>query len=165
MINFWNAVLPDTYFLQLLFIMYSIFHCTWSKFHFTSPNFSYVCHFICNGRHSYSYYSARNSWIYIYIYIYRYKYTFFSDNYFVLKVLNDKHKGTSFLLAIICGIGNKRPSSVAARSKAWTVFALSNARIVGSNPTQGMDVCAFILCVGSSLASGWLLVQGVLPSV
>jgi hypothetical protein len=29
----------------------------------------------------------------------------------------------------------------AARSKAWTVFARSNAGIVGSNPTQGMDVC------------------------
>jgi hypothetical protein len=34
---------------------------------------------------------------------------------------------------------------VAARSKAWTVFARSNAGIVGSNPTQGMDVC--IVCV------------------
>jgi hypothetical protein len=35
---------------------------------------------------------------------------------------------------------------MAARSKAWTVFARSNAEIVGSNPTQGMDV--FVLfCV------------------
>jgi hypothetical protein len=31
--------------------------------------------------------------------------------------------------------------------KAWTVFARSNARIVGSNPTQGVDVC--IVCVYS----------------
>jgi hypothetical protein len=36
---------------------------------------------------------------------------------------------------------------VAAPSKAWTVFARSNAGIVGSNPIQGMDVC--IVCVYS----------------
>jgi hypothetical protein len=30
--------------------------------------------------------------------------------------------------------------NVAAQSKAWTVFARSDAGIVGSNPTQGMDV-------------------------
>jgi hypothetical protein len=38
------------------------------------------------------------------------------------------------------------PITVAARSKAWTVFARSNTEIVVSNPTRGMDVCAFILC-------------------
>jgi hypothetical protein len=40
--------------------------------------------------------------------------------------------------------------TVAARSKAWTVFARSEAGIVGSNPTQGMDVLcvyAFIPCL------------------
>jgi hypothetical protein len=49
--------------------------------------------------------------------------------------------------------------TVAARSKAWTVFARSNAGIVGSNPTRGMDdymrlfcVCV-LLCVGSGLAT------------
>jgi hypothetical protein len=30
---------------------------------------------------------------------------------------------------------------MAARFEAWTVFASSNAGIVGSNPPQGMDVC------------------------
>jgi hypothetical protein len=43
------------------------------------------------------------------------------------------------------------PVTVAERSKAWTVFARSEAGIVGSNLTQGMDVwCvyAFILCLG-----------------
>jgi hypothetical protein len=39
-----------------------------------------------------------------------------------------------------------RPITVAARSKARTVFARSKARIVGSNPTEGMDVC---VCVSS----------------
>jgi hypothetical protein len=56
------------------------------------------------------------------------------------------------------------PVTVAARSKTWNVFALSNAGIVGSNPTQ-----AFILCsccrVGSGLATGWSPIQGVLPTV
>jgi hypothetical protein len=33
------------------------------------------------------------------------------------------------------------PITVAARSKAWTVFARSNAGIVTSNPTQGIDIC------------------------
>jgi hypothetical protein len=56
-------------------------------------------------------------------------------------------------------------------SKAWTVFTHSNNGIVGSNPTQGMDVCVCVysvcavLCVGSSLATGWSVIQGVLLSV
>jgi hypothetical protein len=36
---------------------------------------------------------------------------------------------------------------VAARSEAWTVFPRSNPGIVGSNHTQGMDVC--IVCIYS----------------
>jgi hypothetical protein len=65
----------------------------------------------------------------------------------------------------------KRPITVAAESKAWTVLAISNTGIVGSNPTRGMDVCVrlfcvyVVLCVGSSLERGSSLVQGVLPSV
>jgi hypothetical protein len=60
---------------------------------------------------------------------------------------------------------------VAPRSEAWTVFARSNAGIVGSNPTQSMDVCVHlfcvcvVLCVGSDLMTGWSLVQGVIPTV
>jgi hypothetical protein len=60
------------------------------------------------------------------------------------------------------------PVTVAARSKAWTVFARLNPGIMGSNPTQDMDVCcvyAFILCLGSGLATGWSLNQEVLQSV
>jgi hypothetical protein len=61
-----------------------------------------------------------------------------------------------------------------SRSKAWIVFASSDAGVVDSNPTQGMDICcvyAFILCLacpvffGSGLGTDWSLVQGVLPSV
>jgi hypothetical protein len=33
-----------------------------------------------------------------------------------------------------------QPVKIAAQSKAWTVFARSDARIVGSNHIQGMDV-------------------------
>jgi hypothetical protein len=60
---------------------------------------------------------------------------------------------------------------MAVQSKARTVFAGSNAGIVGSNPTQGMDVslCLFyvcvVLCVGSGLVTGWSLIQGVLLDV
>jgi hypothetical protein len=39
------------------------------------------------------------------------------------------------------------PITVAARSKAWTVFACSNIGVMGSNPTRGMDVCVPLLCV------------------
>jgi hypothetical protein len=51
------------------------------------------------------------------------------------------------------------PITVAARSKARTVLARSNAGIVGSNPTQGMAVCVLLFCVcvvqcvGSGLAT------------
>jgi hypothetical protein len=38
-------------------------------------------------------------------------------------------------------------SYVIAGSEAWTVFARSNDGIVGPNPTQGIDVCVFILFV------------------
>jgi hypothetical protein len=33
------------------------------------------------------------------------------------------------------------------RSKAWIVFARSNAGIEASNPTQGMGVCVRLFCV------------------
>jgi hypothetical protein len=33
------------------------------------------------------------------------------------------------------------PTIVAARSEALTVFARPNAGIVGSNPTEGIDIC------------------------
>jgi hypothetical protein len=39
------------------------------------------------------------------------------------------------------------PVTVAQRSKVCTVFARSDAGIVGSNPTQGMDV--WYVCVYS----------------
>jgi hypothetical protein len=53
--------------------------------------------------------------------------------------------------------------TVAARSKALTVFTHSNAGIVSSNPTQGpcvVSVCVrlfsvrVVQCVGSGLATG-----------
>jgi hypothetical protein len=47
-------------------------------------------------------------------------------------------------------VGNM-PITVAAWSKAWTVFARSNAGIVGSNPTQGIDVCVRLFCLCCSV--------------
>jgi hypothetical protein len=52
------------------------------------------------------------------------------------------------------------PITVAALSKARTVFARSNTGFVGSNHTRGMDVyvrlfcVCVVLCVGSGLATG-----------
>jgi hypothetical protein len=40
-----------------------------------------------------------------------------------------------------------RPISVAARSKTRTLFAGSDAGIVGSNPTESMDVCVCVYFV------------------
>jgi hypothetical protein len=61
------------------------------------------------------------------------------------------------------------PITVIVRSKAWTVFARSNAGFVGRNPTQGMDVCLSLFCVCvvscSGFTSGWSPVQGALPTV
>jgi hypothetical protein len=62
---------------------------------------------------------------------------------------------------------SKLPITVAARSKAWTVFVRSNAGIVGSNPTQDIDVCLclFCVCMGSDLATGLFPIRGVLPTL
>jgi hypothetical protein len=50
------------------------------------------------------------------------------------------------------------PIKMAARSKAWTVFAHSKDGAVGSNPSGGMFLFAFILSValrvGRGLATG-----------
>jgi hypothetical protein len=66
---------------------------------------------------------------------------------------------------------NQTPITVAARSKAWTVFARSNTGIVGSNLTSGMDVyvrlfcVCVVLCIGRGLTTGCSPVQGVLLTV
>jgi hypothetical protein len=61
-----------------------------------------------------------------------------------------------------------------ARNLLTSVLAIadysgrSNTGIVGSNPTQGIDVCLRLFCVcvvGSGLATGWSPVQGFLPNV
>jgi hypothetical protein len=46
------------------------------------------------------------------------------------------------------------PITVAARSKAGSVFARLNTGIVGSNTTQGMDVCFRLFCVCALLYAG-----------
>jgi hypothetical protein len=60
------------------------------------------------------------------------------------------------LSSVQCVIGSCRirkrslmglqPITLAARSKAWTVFARTNTGIVGSNPTLCMDVCLRLFC-------------------
>jgi hypothetical protein len=80
-------------------------------------------------------------------------------------------KRWSWYTCILFSVSSIKPLTVAARSKAWTVFARSITGIVGSNPTRDMDVCVrlfcvcVVLCVGSGLATSWSPVQGVLPTV
>jgi hypothetical protein len=62
-------------------------------------------------------------------------------------------------------------TTMAARSKAWTVFARSNTGIVGSNPIRVMGclpefilwLCCPVLCSG--LAKCWSPIQRILPTV
>jgi hypothetical protein len=59
-----------------------------------------------------------------------------------------------------------KPITIAARSKAWTVFARSNIGTVGSNLTWGMDVRVRLFCVQvAALRRADPPVQGVLPTV
>jgi hypothetical protein len=71
------------------------------------------------------------------------------------------------------------PVLAAERSKACTVFARSEAGILGLNPTQGMGVWCLCVCVcvcvcacvflclytGRGLTTSWSPAQGVLPNV
>jgi hypothetical protein len=60
--------------------------------------------------------------------------------------------------------GIYRLITVAALSKASTVFARSNVWIVSSNPAQDMDVCVRLFCVCVVLCVGSGLAIGCLPS-
>jgi hypothetical protein len=67
-----------------------------------------------------------------------------SDNANIFKPMPDKcavrRTDTVLTLFEYSNVSVKRPIPVAARSKAW-VFGRSFTRIVGLNPTEGMDVC------------------------
>jgi hypothetical protein len=74
---------------------------------------------------------------------------------------------------VSCEVGAELVNIIQAnRRSQWPhAFARSNAGVVGSNPTRGMDVyvrlfcvCA-VLCIGRGISTGWSLVQGVLLSV
>jgi hypothetical protein len=61
------------------------------------------------------------------------------------------------------------PTTAATPSKLRNIFACSNSGTVGSNPTRGKCICIYctyvLSSVGSSLATGWCLVQGILPNI
>jgi hypothetical protein len=61
--------------------------------------------------------------------------------------------------------------TLAVRSKAWTIFPGPNTGIMSSIPiwvivvgVRFFSVCV-VLCIGSSLATGWSPVQRILPTV
>jgi hypothetical protein len=78
---------------------------------------------------------------------------------------------TTIISNYIFYVVNIRPITVEARSTAWINFSRSNAGIVGSNRTGGMDICPLlfsvcvVLCVGSGLVAGWSPVQWVLSNM
>jgi hypothetical protein len=45
--------------------------------------------------------------------------------------------------------------TVAARSREWAVFARSNTRVLGSNPTRSMDVSVRLFCLCYSVRMWW----------
>jgi hypothetical protein len=51
------------------------------------------------------------------------------------------------VLSVVLSASIIRPVTVAERSKAWTLFARSESGIVGSNPSQGMDVWCVYMCL------------------
>jgi hypothetical protein len=63
-----------------------------------------------------------------------------------------------FVFFLYLNIAKHMQITVATWCKAWTVFARSNAGIVGSNPTQGMDVC---VCVYSAFVLSCVLVAAL----
>jgi hypothetical protein len=56
-------------------------------------------------------------------------------------------KTTTKVYIIQSSIFLHQPITVAARSKAETGFSLLNTGIVGSNPTQNMNVSVLLFCV------------------
>jgi hypothetical protein len=114
-------------------------------------------------------------WLYSCLQVTGYNYT---DRYFIFKLtltirLNPRPfeywvKTLNYYTTtgITCLLIRTRPVTVTAQSKAWTVFARSDAGIVGSNLTCLCLFCVcVVLCLGSDLATVWFPVQGVLQSV
>jgi hypothetical protein len=60
--------------------------------------------------------------------------------FYVHRSLKHLSKNNTVNNNLFLAIGLCRPIPVAVRSKAW-VFGRSLTRIMGSNPTGGMDVC------------------------
>jgi hypothetical protein len=74
--------------------------------------------------------------------------------YFLAFARKGKYKILPSLMNLLCRLLNN-------------VFSVKDAGIVGSNPTQDMNVCLclFYVSTGSGLATGTSPVQGVLPTV
>jgi hypothetical protein len=64
----------------------------------------------------------------------------FSITWTTFSLINSDNRHSAVLPEFHKNSAEKRPVTVAERSKACIVFARSEAGIVGSNPTQGMDV-------------------------
>jgi hypothetical protein len=65
------------------------------------------------------------------------------------ELLCDRPIRKRYIFVSICKFGPLyfRPPLIMAASGTWNIFARSNTGIVGSNSTQGMDVCPRFFCV------------------
>jgi hypothetical protein len=69
------------------------------------------------------------------------------DSTYLLHLQNQISIYKDSLILVMATLDNHWPITVAALSKAWTVFARSNTGIVGSTPTEDMDVFVVLFCV------------------
>jgi hypothetical protein len=68
--------------------------------------------------------------------------------HFIVTIVRTSNPKFNLIIKFMWNHNSLRPNIVVERSKALTVFARSNAGIVRSNTTQGMDFC--IVCVYSA---------------
>jgi hypothetical protein len=91
-------------------------------------------------------------------------------------VVHRRFKGTYYLHLQVRSVSwpshsKKQAASRTVSCRSQWRRGLSNTGNMGSNPTQGMDVClrlfcvCIVLCVGSGFATGSSPVQGVLPTI
>jgi hypothetical protein len=66
---------------------------------------------------------------------------------FITTVVRTWNQPVTVIGEITVNYSHKWPTTVASRAKAWNVFTCWNTGIVGSNSTQGMDVCVYSVCI------------------
>jgi hypothetical protein len=93
-------------------------------------------------RSMYTAVSCGHEWRFRHLFLFRRFWLSLRLNRFTNHLLLSLNQNTNFMEQ-----SSFLPITVAAWSKEWTLFNRSNAGVVGSNPTQGMDVSICLFCV------------------